>query len=527
MSSLITLDGLTQLGPDGRVLFENLSLSFGRERTGLIGRNGVGKTTLLRLILGELTPAAGALSATGRLAVLRQQLQPPPGARLADLLGIAEPLARLARIDAGEGTEADLENADWGLPQRVTDALAEMGLAGVALDRAAGALSGGQATRAALAALLVAEPDFILMDEPTNNLDAEGRAAVAALLERWRGGALVISHDRALLRRVDRIVELTGLGAVVYGGSYDLYAARKAEAEAAAARDLDHAQQALSRTERGIHATRERKARADAAGRRSRARKDIPKLLLNARAEKAENTGAGQSRLAERLRAEAEQDLADAEARIERVRRLAFDLPPSGLPDAKPALAFEDVAFAWPDGTPVLRNVTFRLVGPERVALTGPNGSGKTTLIRLATGDLTPSAGNVRRGVTAALLDQRASLLHDDETLLQNFRRLNPAADENAAHAALARFVFRNVTALKPAGALSGGERLRAALACALMAASPPQLIILDEPTNHLDLDSIAAVEAALSAYDGALLVVSHDRDFLSAIGALREVRLG
>ena len=252
----------------------------------------------------------------------------------------------------------------------------------------------------------------------------------------------------------------------------------------------------------------------------------MPKLLLNARAEKAENTGERQSRIAERLRGEAEQDLADAEARIERVRRLAFDLPPSGLPDGKLALGFEDVAFAWPDGTSVLADVSFRLVGSQRLAVTGPNGAGKTTLIRLATGDLEPKVGRIRRGVPAALLDQRASMLRDDETLLQNFRRLNPAADDNAAHAALARFVFRNVTALKPAGALSGGERLRAALACALLAATPPQLIILDEPTNHLDLDSIAAVEAALAAYDGALLVVSHDRDFLAAIGVGREVRL-
>ncbi len=526
MSSLITLDGLSLASPDGRALLDHLSLAFGRERTGLVGRNGVGKTTLLRVILGEAAPAAGAASATGRIAVLRQQLQPPPGARLADLLGVAAPLARLARIEAGEGTDADLEGADWGLPQRTQEVLAEMGLAGVPLDRAAETLSGGQATRAALAALLIAEPDFIVMDEPTNNLDLDGRAAVAAMLERWRGGALVVSHDRALLRRMDRIVELTSLGAVVYGGNYDIYAARKAEAEAAAQRDLGHAEQALARTERGIQQVKERKTRSDAAGRRSRARNDMPKIMLNARAERAENTGAGLSRLAERLRVEAEQDLADAAARIERVRRLAFDLPPSGLPDGKLALAFEDVAFAWPDGTPVLGDLSFRLVGPERVAVTGPNGAGKTTLIRLATGDLAPSAGRVRRGVSAALLDQRASLLRDDETLLQNFRRLNPAADDNAAHAALARFVFRNVTALKPAGSLSGGERLRAALACALMAAAPPQLIILDEPTNHLDLDSIAAVEAALAAYDGALLVVSHDRDFLAAIGVEREVRL-
>jgi ATPase subunit of ABC transporter with duplicated ATPase domains len=521
---LITLDALTQTSPDGRVLFENLTLALGREKTGLVGRNGVGKTTLVRLILGEATPAAGALAVTGRIAALRQQLAPPPGATLADLVGVAGPLARLARLEAGQGRPGDLEAADWTLPQRAEAALAELGLDDIPLDRPADTLSGGQATRAALAALIVAEPDFIVMDEPTNNLDADGRAAVADMLARWRGGALVVSHDRSLLRRMDRIVELTGLGASVYGGGYDLYAARKAEAEAAATRELDRAEQALVRTERGIQAAKQRKARSDAAGRRARAKGDIPKIVLNARASKAENSGGALTRLAERLRAEAEQDLAGAEARVERVRRLAFELPTSGLAAGKLVLAFEEVGFAWPDGARVLADVSFRLTGPARVALTGPNGAGKTTLIRLAVGDLQPTEGRVRLGAPAVLLDQRAAPLDDDQTLLQNLRRINPSTDDNAAYAALAKFVFRNVTALKPAGALSGGERLRAALACALMAARPPQLIILDEPTNHLDLDSIAAVEAALAAYDGALVVASHDCDFLAAVGVEREI---
>ena len=526
MPSLITLDGLAQSSPDSRVLFEDLTLAFGREKTGLVGRNGVGKTTLLRLMLGELAPAAGAITVAGRLAALRQQLSPPPGASVGDLIGASDALAGLARLAAGQGRAGDLEAADWSLPQRIDAALAEVGLAGVSLDRPATTLSGGEATRAALAALLVAQPDFILMDEPTNNLDQDGRAAVAELLERWVGGALVVSHDRNLLRRMDRIVELTSFGAQVYGGNYDLYAARKAEMEAAAERDLAAAEQALARTDRRVQATHERQARRDVAGRRKRAKGDTPKIMLNAMAQRAEETGARNTRLAERLRAEAERDLADAEARIERVRRLAFELPYSNLPAGKLVLAFDEVSFAWPDGTPALRDVSFQMTGPERLAVTGPNGAGKTTLIGLAVGALAPIAGVVRRGVAPVLLDQRAALLDDDETLLENFRRLNPAADANAAHAALARFVFRNVDALKLARDLSGGERLRAALACALMAARPPQLIILDEPTNHLDLDSISAVEAALAAYDGALLVVSHDRDFLAAVDVEREIEL-
>ena len=175
----------------------------------------------------------------------------------------------------------------------------------------------------------------------------------------------------------------------------------------------------------------------------------------------------------------------------------------------------------------MISGLSFRLVGPERLAVTGPNGSGKTTLIHLATGELTPTAGHVTRGVEGVLLDQRAALLQDDQSLIENYRRLNPDVTDNVAHAALARFLFRNVAGLKPAGELSGGERLRAALACVLMTPRPPQLIILDEPTNHLDLASIEAIETALAAYDGALLVVSHDEDFLAAVGVDARLRLG
>ena len=526
MPAFITLDQVSYRAPDGRTLIDNLTLAFGRERTGLVGRNGVGKTTLLRLILGELEPTSGTLAVSGRVAILRQALGPPAAATVASFMGLTEPLARLARLDAGGAIEGDLEIADWTLPQRIEESMAEMGLAGVALDRPAGSLSGGEATRAALAALLIAEPDVILLDEPTNNLDAAGRVAIVDLLGRWKGGALTVSHDRALLRQMDRIVELTSLGPRVYGGGYDLYAERKAEEETAAERALGAAEESLSRVREDIQTARERKAKRDAAGRRARAKGGQPRILLNAMKGRAEDSGGKLTRLADRLRDEAERDLADAEARIERVRRLAFDLPSSGLAAGRQVLAFEDVSFDWPSGRRVFGKLSFRMLGPDRLAVTGPNGAGKTTLIGLATGALQPTHGRIARGVEAVLMDQSVSLLRPGDTLHENFRRLNPGANDNDAHAALARFLFRNVTASKRADELSGGERLRAGLACVLMRPAPPQLIILDEPTNHLDLDSIAAIEAALAAYDGALLVVSHDPDFLEAVGTEREISL-
>lgn len=522
-----TFDSVAVRTPDGRTLFENLTLAFGPERTGLVGRNGVGKTSLVRLIGGEASPAEGTVARTGTIGVLRQTLEPPPGASVAALMGLEAPLQRLRRIADGQGEADDLADADWTLEDRLGAALADAGLTGLDPFRPAAALSGGQRTRAALAGLIAQAPDLVVLDEPTNNLDAEGRALVAKVLGSWRGGAVVVSHDRALLRRMDRIVELTGLGARVYGGNYDLYAERRAAEDAAAARELADAQRAVARVARETQVAAERKARRDAAGRRFAARGSEPKILLGGRAQRAENSGGRQHDLAQRLKAEAQADLAEAEARVERLRRLAFDLPSSGLPAARTVLTFEDAAFAYAEGgAPVVKGLSFRLVGPERVALHGGNGAGKTTVIRLAAGELSPTAGLVRQGVRPALLDQQTAILRPGETLIQAYRRLNPRATANDAHAVLARFLFRNRDAEKRVDSLSGGERLRAALACVLAGEAPPQLLILDEPTNHLDLDSIGAVEAALRGYDGALLLASHDPDFLAAVGVTREVRL-
>ena len=526
MPTFLTLDGLGYSTPDGRSLFDNLTLAFGAERTGLVGRNGVGKSTLLRIVLGELAPTAGAVTLRGRVGVLRQVLQPPIGATVAALMGVDDALARLRRAESGTGSEDDFGEADWTLEARLEAALAEVGLAGLDLERPAASLSGGQVTRATLAGLLAAEPDLLILDEPTNNLDAAARDLVAEVLGRWKGGAIVVSHDRALLRQMDRIVELTSIGAQVYGGGYNLYVERKAEAEAAAQRELADAERQVARVNREVQIAAERKQRKDAAGKRARAKNDAPKILLDAKQQRAETSGARAVRLADRLRGDAAEALADADAKVERIRRLAFDLPPSGLAAGKTVLALDEVGFGWPGGPRLLDGVSLKVVGPERVAISGPNGSGKTTLIRLVAGDLTPTDGRVTRGVKAAFLDQQTALLGDDTTLVAAFRRLNPKASENAARAALARFLFRNTTAEKPVAALSGGERLRAALAAVLLGDDPPQLLILDEPTNHLDLDSIGAVEAALRGYDGALLVVSHDRDFLDAIGIERELSL-
>jgi ATPase subunit of ABC transporter with duplicated ATPase domains len=523
MSASITLSNLSWATPEGRPLFSNLDLGFDDRRTGLIGRNGVGKTTLLKLLSGDLQPRSGTVSVNGAVGMLRQVIQPDPTETIADLFGVTEGLALLRRAEGGDANVEALALADWTLETRLASALARLGLSAEPATPLA-MLSGGQRTRAALAAVVFAAPDFILLDEPTNNLDREGRQTVIDLLGNWRAGAIVVSHDRDLLEAMDTIVELTSLGATRYGGNFSRYRARKALELAAARHDLADAERRVAEIERRAQTTAERKARKDRAGQRKRAKGDIPRLQLNALKNRSENTSGENARLAERRRSQALDDAASARRRIEVLQPLSVTLPPTGLPAGKTVLRIDEASVGFEPGRPVVRDLSLTITGPERIALTGPNGSGKTTLLALVSGHLQPWTGTVRLMTRFAMLDQQAGVLEPSASIRDNFRRLNAHADENACRAALARFMFRADAAMQIVATLSGGQLLRAGLACVLGGAPPPSLLILDEPTNHLDIDSIEAVEAGLRAYDGALLVASHDEAFLEAIGISRRL---
>ena len=458
------------------------------------------------------------------------QVQPDEGS-VADALGVIEDLARLHRLETGEGTVDDAGLADWTLEQRIVDAFEQVRIGGIGLDRDVASLSGGERTRLGLAAMLLAEPDVLLMDEPTNNLDADGRAAIAELLAGWAGGAIVASHDRDLLENVDRIVQLSRVGIVSFGGGWSAFEdARDAMRDRADA-ELERAERDLRQQSAAAQRQREKKARRDKAGRAKAAKGDLPRILLGAMSERAENSGARDNVLAERTMDEARGTLDQARRQVEVVTPLRIDLPRANLPANRIVLRFEDVVFEQ-DGRRLFGPLSFTVTGPERLVVSGPNGSGKTTLLHLATGLLEPSSGTVTRAPGAlAMLDQHVALLDPALDLVANLRRRHPELTAGQAHEVLARFAFRNRDALRPAATLSGGEQLRAGLAIITAGASadsgPPQMLVLDEPTNHLDIDALEMLETALANYDGALLLVSHDRRFLDAVGFDREIRLG
>ena len=524
MAAFLILDSISLVTPDGRPLFDGLTLALGRERTGVVGRNGCGKSTLLRLIAGEIEPSGGSLQRIGSIGMLAQLTD--DRLTVSEALGVAGDLARLHRLERGEGSLDDATGADWMLETRVQAALVEAGLPSLPLNRPIASLSGGERTRVALARLLIEAPDVLLLDEPTNNLDADGRQAVAQLLERWQGGILVASHDRALLERVDRIVELTSIGITIFGGAWSAFAEAREAARDRAEADLGHAADALRDTERALQKAREKKSRRDKAGRAWRAKGIEDKMFMDREKERAENSAARESRLADRLIGERTEALQAARARVEILTPLAIDLPQTNLPDGRELVAFKDVVMAFGERQ-LFGPLSLDVRGPERIAIRGANGSGKTTLFRLITGELEPSRGDMsRRTDRVAVLDQHVGLLDPALSILDNLRRLNPELTANEAHAALARFAFRNRAALQIARTLSGGERLRAGMACVFARPQPPFLLLLDEPTNHLDIASIEELENALKGFDGALITISHDDAFLQSIGIEREIVL-
>jgi ATP-binding cassette subfamily F protein uup len=448
---LVDLERVSAARP-GRPLFTDLSLTVATgDRLGIVGLNGWGKSTLLRILAGTGEPESGVVRRGRhvRVGFLEQDPVLAPG------------LVRDA-VPAGWQGEATLDR---------------LGLGGL-LDAEVSTLSGGQAKRVALAAVLSTETDFLILDEPTNHLDVEAIEWLEDHLASYRGGLVLVTHDRHVLDKVTtRMVEIDRGRSYVHEGGYASWLEARIEREEQAA-GAEQKRKNLARTElawlrRGAPArTTKAKARVDAAT-----------ALVNARPEQAARGG--------------ELDL----ARFGSTR----------LGDVVAEL--HDVAYAWPGQPPLFEHLELLLDPRERLGVVGPNGSGKTTLLEVIAGRRPPTSGTARLGKTVELAyhDQHGAELDLSMRVRDAVAGGQPPGPEHAS--LLERFWFDRDAQFAPIGTLSGGERRR--LQLLLVLARKPNVLLLDEPTNDLDLDTLRALEDFLEDWPGALVVVSHDRTFL------------
>lgn len=528
---MLILQNISYIHSNKELLFSNISLTVNTgNKTALVGHNGSGKSTLLKIIAGELFPSGGILETDSEPYYIPQIFGQYNHLTIAEALQIDKKLIALHEILEGNVTETNLNllNDDWIIEERCNEALKYWCLNDLKLTQKLGSLSGGEKTKVFLAGIMIHQSKLILLDEPSNHLDVQGRKLLYEFIKVSSATLFVVSHDRKLLNLLTVTCELKSNGIKSYGGNYDFYLEQKHIEKEALAQDIHSKEKALHKAKEKQRETIERQQKLDAKGKKKQEKAGVARIMMNTLKNKAENsTSKTKSVHAEKI-GDISQELRELRNEVSSLDKMKFGLSDSKLHKGKILVTAESINYDYNEVSVWNTHLNFQIISGERIAIKGNNGSGKTTLIKLILEELKPKTGSLKiTDCKMIYIDQDYSLINGDFTVYEQAQQRNSSGlEEHDIKMRLNRFLFTQSDWDKPCHHLSGGERMRLMLCGLTITNQAPDLIILDEPTNNLDIQNIEILTASLNEYKGTLIVVSHDETFLEQIAVNRSIYL-
>ncbi|ELI5732360.1 ABC-F family ATP-binding cassette domain-containing protein [Vibrio fluvialis] len=506
---------------NGDTLFHSITCSMTQRRVGLVGRNGVGKSLLAELLSGERQPSTGSIALPNSVAIYRQlPSELLSGTRsIGEFLGKQAILDALKRIESGDCSQHwfDIVGDEWDLPAKLNQQLASMHLPQDPAFLCA-KLSGGQLARLQLWQLLTSDAALLILDEPSNHLDTQAKQWLVDTMQTFSGAILLISHDRQLLREMDEIWELSGLGLQVFGGNYEVYAEQKRGELSAVERQLACVTKQQKQLEEQAQRNREKAEQRAAQGNKLRREGSQATILLDGKKDKATARAANRSKNEQLRKSHLQAKAQTLSARKEQLKGQKLYL--AGCPQStRKAITLTEAVLAFGNAKPK----TFTVYAHEKVQLTGSNGCGKSTLLKTLLGEVVLASGELQLNSALYYLDQHFGAVREDRTVLENLLQQCAGMKERDARTLLAGIGFRRDSVFRQGKALSGGEKMKLTMLIASHQNTQP-FLLLDEPDNHLDLDSKLMLAQALQQYQGGFMLISHDPTFAEESGVQREI---
>ena len=512
-----------------KALFEHISFSvLSNRKVSLIGNNGTGKSTLLKLLAEEFIPSSGSVQCSSQAYYIPQQIGIIRQS-ISQALSVSEKINALHSIYSGSTEQIHYDQLadDWDIESRCRLALDFWGLMNVDLNISVDLLSGGEKSKVFLAGLLIHKPDIILLDEPTNHLDQTSRQKFYDYIFDCKATVVIVSHDITLLNQLDSTYELSPKGIRLYGGNYAFYKEQKNIEEEALEQQINSEEKQLRAARKKAQEMKEKQNRRIKQGENSSS--GTPRIVLGMLQERGENTRAKLNEKHSTIITDSQQKLTELRQKQQANVELKIDIKDAQLHNGKLLFAAINTNFGYTKDKLIWKDLlNIEVRSGERIRITGDNGTGKTTFLRLLIGELPPSKGEIKRvDFSYVYLDQLYSQVHKNITVLDFAHEHNSNnLLDHEIKLRLNRTLFPQDTWDKNCLALSGGERMRLYLCCLMISNQIPDIFILDEPTNNLDLSSLSILTNTVKAYEGTILVISHDQNFIDEIGITKVIEL-